>query len=175
MSGVAKITCAAAVSLLLHALLALGIAAYLEYGPGPKALAELDVSSVELSFSEEEADEAEALCSAAVAAREAPEKPKIPEAPETPKTPESPEAPDIPAPPLLPEPPETPEKMVTPPRREAPSESAAEGSAGQPAPAARQARIDAPPRQKSSIRPDYPKGARQRGEQGDVVLAIAIG
>ena len=154
-------------------MIALGIAAYLEYGPGPKTLATLDVSSVELSFSEEEsAEEAMAPGSAAVAA---PEIPEIPEKPEIPEIPETPETPEIPETPKALAVPDEPEQMVTPPRREPAPESAAEGSAGQSAPAARQAKIDAPPRQRSSIRPDYPKGARQRGEQGDVVLTLAIG
>mgnify|MGYP003331355192 CR=1 FL=1 len=42
------------VSLLVHGLLALGLVAYFEYAPGPDVLATLDLSSVELSFAEEE-------------------------------------------------------------------------------------------------------------------------
>ena len=34
--------------------------------------------------------------------------------------------------------------------------------------------MDAPPKPKRNIKPDYPKGARQRGEQGDVVLEIRV-
>ena len=45
---------------------------------------------------------------------------------------------------------------------------------GMTEPAPRQARVDAPPRPKRTIRPDYPRGARQRGEQGDVVLEVDI-
>ena len=37
-----------------------------------------------------------------------------------------------------------------------------------------QARVDAPPRPKRAIRPDYPKGSRQRGEQGDVVVEMMV-
>ena len=40
--------------------------------------------------------------------------------------------------------------------------------------APRQARLDAPPKPKRNIKPEYPKGARQRGEQGDVVLEIRV-
>jgi protein TonB len=43
-----------------------------------------------------------------------------------------------------------------------------------PAVAPKQAKIDAPPKPRKTIRPDYPKGARQRGEQGDVVLEIRV-
>ena len=37
-----------------------------------------------------------------------------------------------------------------------------------------QARVDAPPKPLKNIKPDYPKGARQRGEEGDVALELAI-
>jgi protein TonB len=40
--------------------------------------------------------------------------------------------------------------------------------------APKQAAIDAPPKLLKTIKPDYPKGARQRGEEGDVVLELAI-
>ena len=40
--------------------------------------------------------------------------------------------------------------------------------------APRQARLDAPPKPKRNIKPDYPKEARQRGEQGDVVVEIRV-
>ncbi len=43
-----------------------------------------------------------------------------------------------------------------------------------PAVAPKQAKIDAPPKPHKTIKPDYPKGARQRGEQGDVVLEIRV-
>ena len=43
-----------------------------------------------------------------------------------------------------------------------------------PAVAPRQARVDAPPSPRKSIKPDYPKGARQRGEQGDVTLELHV-
>ena len=149
-----RVICAIVVSLLLHALLAVGIVAYLEYAPGHKTLATLDVSSVELSFSETEADTAVAVASAPASAEEAsPPKPDIPERPESPEIPETPT--DVDFPKRL-APPEIPEKMVT------------------PAPAPRQAKIDAPPRPRHSIKPDYPKGARQRGEQGDVVVELSI-
>jgi protein TonB len=40
--------------------------------------------------------------------------------------------------------------------------------------APKQARIDAPPKPLRTIKPDYPKGARQRGEEGDVVLELHV-
>ena len=171
------------VSVAIHALLAVGIIAYLEYAPGPKTLAMLDVSSVELSFSETEAEN-----SARPEIPAAPEIPKTPDIPDIPEKPETPDIPDIPEKPETPEIPDTPgnleipkipqtpdipEKMVTPPRPK-PTPASEPAAAAAPTPAPRQARIDAPPRQRSSIKPDYPKGARQRGEQGDVVLELSI-
>ena len=41
-------------------------------------------------------------------------------------------------------------------------------------PAPRQARIDAPPRLVKNIRPDYPPSSRRRGEQGVVELKIDV-
>ena len=40
--------------------------------------------------------------------------------------------------------------------------------------APRQARVDAPPKPLKTIKPDYPRNARQRGEEGDVGLEISI-
>ena len=159
------------VSVAIHALLAVGIIAYLEYAPGPKTLAMLDVSSVELSFSETEAESS--ARPEIPAAPEIPKTPDIPEKPETPDIPEELEAPEIPASMKIPQTPDIPEKMVTPPRPK-PTPASEPAAAAAPTPAPRQARVDAPPRQRSSIKPDYPKGARQRGEQGDVVLELSI-
>ena len=158
----------------IHALLAVGIIAYLEYAPGPKTLATLDLSSVELSFSETEAESpARPEIPATPEKPETPDIPDIPEKPETPDIPEKLEAPEIPVSMKRPQIPDIPEKMVTPPRPK-PAPAPEPAAAAVPTPAPRQARVDAPPRQRSSIKPDYPKGARQRGEQGDVVLELAI-
>jgi len=43
-----------------------------------------------------------------------------------------------------------------------------------PAAAPRQATVDALPRPCQSIRPDYPRTARLRGEEGEVVLEISV-
>ena len=146
-----------AASLLLHGFVAFALIAYLEHAPRPDVLAMLDLSSVELSFAETVEE------SAAVAP--APEimqqkvRPFVAERPPAVK-PEKPLPPD-PSAPKFPEPKEEPQTLR-------PSNP----QASQPAP--RQARIDAPPKPKRSIKPDYPKGARQRGEQGDVVLEIRV-
>ena len=149
---------AVAVSLLVHALLAVALGVWLEYAPQPDVLATLDLSSVELSFAEKE--EETAAVAPAVPTPPAPTKPQAEKPPEA--KPEKPLPPD-PAAPKLREPKEDVRLKTEDARQEA-------------SPVApRQAKIDAPPRPKRDIRPDYPKGARQRGEQGDVVVEIRVG
>ena len=149
---------AVAVSLLVHALLAVALGVWLEYAPQPDVLATLDLSSVELSFAEKE--EETAAVAPAVPTPPAPPKPQDEKPPEA--KPEKPLPPD-PAAPKLREPKEDVRLKTEDARQEA-------------SPVApRQAKIDAPPRPKRDIRPDYPKGARQRGEQGDVVVEIRVG
>lgn len=162
-------------SLALHACLAAVLAVCLSCGSVPDVAVSLDLSHVELSFAEQE-DIAAPV--AAPSARDTPPPAKPPSPPKPPE--EAPVAGDVPlpsppeiesAPPLEPE--EPPEAMETPTR---PDEAAAEPHQP-PAPdsaAPRQAKLMAPPRPRTSIRPDYPKGARQRGEQGEVVLEISV-
>lgn len=169
-------------SILFHAALAAALAVYVEYAPAPDALAQLDLSSVELSFAETE-DETAAVQPARASAPEEPV-PEEPPPPEPERPPESEPPKELP-PDLevlkLPEPaPERP-PVETPvvetpkeePRKEPPRPPVA-ASAPAPAVAPRQARVDAPPRPRKSIKPDYPKGARLRGEQGDVQLEIEV-
>ena len=147
------------VSILIHALLAIALSAYLEYAPHPDVLAMLDLSSVELSFAEKE-DEAATV---------APQPAMVERA--------------VPSPPQEETPPEV--KLEKPIRRELgeiklpepklnQTIKQSEQSSNSPTVAPRQARLDAPPKPKRNIKPDYPKGARQRGEQGDVVLEIRV-
>ena len=148
------------ISLAVHLLIGLAIWAYMEYTPSPDVLATLDLSSVELSFAEEEDDSAAILPQPSVStpSQTEPERPPVPKIAETPEPLLSiPDAVEIPKPvekPTLPE-----------------------FRAPHPAPvtpAPVQARVDAPPRPKRAIRPDYPKGSRQRGEQGDVVVEMMV-
>lgn len=155
-------------SLLIHALLAVAIVLYIDYAPGPTLTAELDLSSVELSFSDEKS-EREAVAPALPSAErhEAP-KPKPMELP-----------PEIwPEKRLPPEPGEYkfPEPKMSPPDL-SPKTLNSESQPPQPSQPSSlaQAHVDAPPRPKRAIKPEYPKGARQRGEQGDVTLEIEIG
>lgn len=169
-------------SILFHAALAAALAVYVEYAPAPDALAQLDLSSVELSFAETE-DETAAVQPALASAPEEP----VPEEPPPPALERPPESePPKELPPeldalKLPEPAPERQPVETPvveppkeePRKEPPRPPVA-ASAPAPAVAPRQARVDAPPRPRKSIRPDYPKGARLRGEQGDVQLEIEV-
>ena len=169
-----RVITAIGVSILLHGLVAVGLVAYLEYAPQPDVLATLDLSSVELSFAEEVRETAAvAPMPAAAPADLRPPKPKVDEPPPEARMerPLPPDAGEI----RFPEPREdvrlkTEDAKTKDERRE--TEDAK--PVGAPAAAPRQARLDAPPRPKRSIRPDYPKGARQRGEQGDVVLEIRV-
>ena len=162
-----RIWVAIGVSVLLHGLVAAGLIAYLEWGPQPDVLATLDLSSVELSFAET------AVETAAVAPLPASEGRQVP----LPQREEVP--PDVkpeksirrePGEIKFPEPREDFRLKTEDARREAEDAKAARVSPAAP----RQARIDAPPQTKRNIKPEYPKGARQRGEQGDVVVEIRV-
>ena len=173
-----RVITAIGVSILIHGLLAAGLMAYLEYAPRPDVLATLDLSSVELSFADqvEETRPVAAMPSAA-ADNLRPPKPKVDEKPPEAKLekPLPPEVGEI----RFPEPKEDARlktedfvKMV--PSKDNLTIEQSEQSNKSPSVAPRLARLDAPPRPKRNIRPDYPKGARQRGEQGDVILVIRV-
>ena len=167
-------TIALILSVLIHGLIAAGLIAYLEYAPQPDVLATLDLSSVELSFAEQV--EETAVVAPALPSTEAerwPSKPKVEEPPPKVKLekPLPPDAGEV----RFPEPKEdarlkTEDAKAKDERRETRDEKAASA----PTVAPRQARLDAPPKPRRNIKPDYPKGARQRGEQGDVVLEIRV-
>ena len=151
-------TTALLISILIHGLIAAALIAYLEYAPHPDVLATLDLSSVELSFAEQ-VEETQPVAAA----------PEILQQKVRPSVAEKP--PEVkPEKRLPPEPsaPKFPEPKIT------RTIEQSEQSNNSPAAAPRQARLDAPPTPKRNIRPDYPKGARQRGEQGDVVLEIRV-
>ena len=167
-------TIALILSVLIHGLIAAGLIAYLEYAPQPDVLATLDLSSVELSFAEQ-VEETAAVAPAlpSTEAERRPPKPKVEEPPPRVKLekPLPPDAGEV----RFPEPKEdarlkTEDAKAKDERRETEDEKAASA----PTVAPRQARLDAPPKPKRNIKPDYPKGARQRGEQGDVVLEIRV-
>jgi len=165
-------------SVVAHGLVAVGIVAYMKYAPGPTAIATLDLSSVDLSFAEDE-DETAAVSPTMPAMPEVePPKPREEKPPEAERA-EDPLPPDPAAPKLAEPDPTEPihEQAPARPARESTSDEVAQApSTSGPAPAVapKQAKIDAPPKPNKAIKPDYPKGARQRGEQGDVVLEIRV-
>ena len=165
------------ISILIHGLIAAALIAYLEYAPHPDVLATLDLSSVELSFAEQVEETQPVAPRPAMVGRAAPSPPQEEKPPEVKlEKPLPPDAGEI----KFPEPKEDvrlkTEDVVkkVPPKNDRAIEQS-EQSNNSPPVAPRQARLDAPPRPKRNIKPDYPKGARQRGEQGDVVLEIRVG
>lgn len=162
-------------SLLLHGLVAAGLVAYLEYAPRPDVLATLDLSSVELSFAEQVEETAAVAPQPAMVGRTVPSPPQEEKPPEVkPEKPLHRELGEI----KFPEPREdarlkTEDVLKEVPPKDNQTIKQSEQSNNSPV-APRQARLDAPPKPKRNIRPDYPKGARQRGEQGDVILEIRV-
>lgn len=150
------------IALAVHALIALALVVYVEFGIESETSVTLDLSSVELSF----ADEADETAPSRSAVERAPQ-PALP--PETPRPAVEPDLPDeLPPDPAafkLPEPE---------PEVERPRMAVAEPAPDEPQAAPRQAKIDAPPRPKKAIRPEYPRLSRLRGEQGDVIVEIVV-
>lgn len=169
------------ISLGVHATLALGLVAYFRVAPGPKALPTLDLSSVDLSFAEQEDASAPVVPQAPSAALPEPPKPTALEPP-------PPRQAEMPLPPepegaRFPEPQEERPQVKTEDarrettdtqRKQEDSRRETQAAAPTPAVAPRQARVDAPPKPRRTIRPVYPKGARQRGEQGEVTVEIEV-
>lgn len=152
-----KFSTALTASLAVHGLVAVGVIAWLRALPAPEVTAQLELSSVELSFADsEDATAAIQRLEAAPAAEKTLPKSELAAPMPTLETP--PPAPPDAAAVKLPEP--LPREVMTPP---APSVAAPQ-----------QAKIDAPPKPRVSLRPKYPVGARRRGEQGDVVLEISV-
>ena len=153
--------CALFISILIHGLIAVVLIAYLEYAPHPDVLATLDLSSVELSFAEKEEDAPPVLGAG------------VPSPPQNEiKPPQDEKPPEVkPEKPLRREPGEI---KFPEPKEDVRLKTEDAMAASAPTAAPRQARLDAPPKPKRNIKPDYPKGARQRGEQGDVVLEIRV-
>ena len=180
--AVIRAICALACALAAHAALVTG-AAYLGwFSSNGTTLPELDMTSVDLSFSKTPED------SAAPAAQPPP--PPVEPQPPTPPPPaleptppppavEFPPPPAVePPPPPAIEPPPTPDIKPPPPkpREDPPPRPQPPAATPPPAPAPSHARIavDKPPSPYRRIKPEYPKGARQRGEEGDVTLELDV-
>lgn len=166
-------------SILFHAALAAALAVYVEYAPAPDALAQLDLSSVELSFAETE-DETAAVQPTLASAPDEPV-PEEPPPPEPERPPESeppkelpPELDALKLPDPQPERPPLETPKVAPPKEEPPPRPPVAASAPAPAVAPRQARVDAKDVLPADFKPKYPEGARKRNEQGLVLMEIAL-
>lgn len=151
------------ISVAVHAAIAAGIAAYFAFSDPPcDVFAELDLGSVELSISNEDAETAPAAQDVITPPTEedtpSPPKEDLPPRTDVDKT----LPPEMEAMKLS-EPEDIREKMDTPP--EPPQEV-------HPAPV--QARIDAPPKPMRTIRPKYPDESRKKGEEGKIALEITV-
>lgn len=160
-------------SLAVHGLLAAGIALCLSFRSGPPETAQLDVSTVELSLADDETESvsASARPPSPPSAKELPSaSPAEEPAPETARKVDA--APSEPAgisPPLAGEP-AVEMNFVPGPPPSGPSRPSEEPSER----GSNQARVDAPAKPITTIRPVYPSGSRRRGEQGLVTLALDI-
>ena len=154
--------------MLVHLVLAAGLWWYLKAGPSSIVLAQLDLSSVELSLAEE--DVPTAVPVAALPAQSATPVAKPGSEMREPPVPQ-PDATGLALPAL--DEPRSPEPPVPelPRMKEFRADSR---DRTDPAKAPKQAKIDAPPSPRRAIRPDYPRGARLRKEEGDVVLEIRV-
>jgi len=165
-----RFSSAIAISVGIHAVLGGALALYLRHVPSRITLAELDLSSVDLSFAETVEETAPAF-----SAPSAPAAPSLPKPQETPapQRPQEEIRPNLLGDTILPVPKDFIEQIEPPKlsKHEKPVETAPISPA---APAPRQARVDAPPRPKRAIRPEYPKHARERGEEGDVILSLSV-
>ena len=153
-------------SALIHAAVVAGVAWALSATGREKVIATLDLSSVELSFAEEEREVAPntvPTVSSRPGANQAVSKAVPVPSVEMPRTDDG-----VAVPPTPP----TPEIASREPQLE--KMELVDAAPSVPAAAPRQAHVDAPPRPQRVIRPDYPRAARQRGEQGDVVLEIDV-
>lgn len=161
-------------ALAVHALLATAMVLYVEYAPGPTVSAELDLSSVELSFSDEKSESEAVAPALPSAARHEVPAPKQEECP--PEVRPEKRLPPEPGEYKFPEPKEERRTIETvkDERRETLDTESQPSQPAQPS-SLTQARVDAPPQLRHAIKPEYPRGARQRGEQGNVVLEIEIG
>lgn len=168
-----RVLAAIAVSLAVHALVVFGIAAYMAHCPSSyDVLVELDLSGVELGISDEEEDAAPPVVSAPSASDEpAPSPvPKIEAIPQA-ETFDHDSPPEFNANRELPEPVE--HSQIPEPTEAVKSSEPAEAYQSV-APSPIQARIDAPPKPKHTIKPKYPSESRKRGEQGSVGIEFIV-
>ena len=176
--------CAFACALAFHAVL---VAIAIRLGwltTDDTTLPELDLTSVDLSFSDTPDETAAPVATPPAAPVKEPPPPPPPTESHLPDPPPldmppDPHAPVVPPPaeprptdlrPPLPEPPELERKAEPPPQPQPPTASAPAA----PAPSQARVAVDKPPTPRRRIRPEYPKGARLRGEEGDVTMELDV-
>ena len=170
-------------TVLFHAVLAAGLGALLEFSPSPPCPALLDLSSIELSVGERDIPAPPCIALPAAPPIAASARPRQLSRPEilsdrsgVPYAPRPPQADcrqiSLPDPP--PPAPEVFEEDVDDREQEQPKPAAVSAPAMPAQEAPRQARIDAPARLQRQLRPEYPEGARRRGEEGAVILSIFV-
>jgi len=190
--------CALACAIAFHAALVTGAAHLGWLSPDDATLPELDLTSVDLSFSDTPDETAAPVAQPPAPAIDAPPPPPPPETqtsePPPIELPPDPQATVVPRPaephptdlrPPLPTPPD-PEPQPKPhpepkpehetPKESPPPEPQQPSVAAPAAPAPSQARVavDKPPSPRRRIKPEYPNGARQRGEEGDVTIELDV-
>ena len=192
--GICALVCAIA----FHAAFVTGAVRLGWLSPDDATLPELNLTSVDLSFSDTPDETAAPVAQPPAPAVDAPPPPPPPEthASEPPpiELPPDLQATVIPRPaeprptdvrPPLPEPPEPrpqpkpqlePSPEPDPPKDAPPPEPQQPSAAAPAAPAPSQARVavDKPPSPRRRIKPEYPNGARQRGEEGTVVVEFLV-
>lgn len=180
--AVIRSLCALVCALTVHATLITSAACLGWFSSDNTTLPELDLTSVDLSFSDTPDETAAPALPPPSPAAEAPTPPPPPVV----ETPPPPPIFDPALPPSAitpPSPPPTQHLDLPPPDIEPPPHVATPPPQPQlpsvaipPAPAPSQARVaaDKPPSPRRRIKPEYPKGARQRGEEGDVTLELEI-
>lgn len=174
--------CALACALAFHAMLVIGAVRFGWLAPDDATLPELDLTSVDLSFSDTPDETATPV---ATPPPTAPVKTPPPPAESRPAEPPpldlppDPHAPAVPPPaeprptdlrPPMPEPPEPERKPDPPPQPQPPAIE----TPAVPAPTQARVAVDKPPVPRRRIKPEYPKGARQRGEEGDVTIELDV-
>ena len=199
-----RIVCALFCALAVHAALVTGTAYLGWFSSDNTTLPELDLTSVDLSFSETPVETAAPVAQPPPSPVEpqpptpppptldpAPPPPAVelppppPVKPPTPPIIEHTSQPDLdsliaeePSPDQTPPDPQTePQKVPDPPvqpPKTPPPQPQTSTAAPQPAPSQARVAVDKPPSPRRRIKPEYPKGARQRGEEGIVILELDI-
>ena len=189
--------CALACALAFHALLVTGAVRFGWLAPDGNTLPELDITSVDLSFSDTPDETA-----APVPQPPAPAIDAVPPPPDTHfsepppiELPPDPQATVIPRPakprptdlhppfPTPPEPIQDPEPQSEPESeqetkpqdfQQPPPQPPTHAAPAAPAPSQARVAVDKPPAPRRRIKPEYPNGARQRGEEGDVTIELDV-